>query len=108
MVAETVYKPLNGSPSIWMQKKAVIYKHCEVCPKLCPYDVLEMIEVEDNGEIKITDTGPAADTSPVSSTASHKDLSGSREPVPSLYSSSMRLVATPIPPHIFHRGLFCP
>ncbi|MDR7666161.1 hypothetical protein RG963_10320 [Methanosarcina sp. Z-7115] len=84
-----------------MQKKAVIYKHCEVCPKLCPYDVLEMIEVEDNGEIKITDTDPAADTSPVSSTASHKDLYWGKEPGPSLYSSSMRLVATPMPPIYF-------
>jgi hypothetical protein len=39
-----------------------------------------MIEVEDSGEIKITDTGPAPNTSPVSPTASHKDLYGEEEP----------------------------
>jgi hypothetical protein len=39
-----------------------------------------MIEVEDSGEIKITDTSPVEDTSPVSSAASHKELYGTKEP----------------------------
>ena len=45
----------------------------------CPHDVLEMIEVEDSGEIKITDMGPAPDMLPVSSTASHKELYGEKQ-----------------------------
>ena len=39
-----------------------------------------MIEVEDSGEVKVIDTGPAPDTSPISPTASHKDLYGGKEP----------------------------
>lgn len=38
-----------------------------------------MIEVEDSGEIIVTDTGPVEDTSPVSPTASHKELYGEKE-----------------------------
>jgi len=54
---------LVGAIHLDAEKKAVICKHCGVCPKFCPHDVLEMIEVEDSGEVKITDTDPAPDTS---------------------------------------------
>ena len=50
---------LMGAIHLDAEKKAVICKHCGVCPKFCPHDVLEMIEVDDSGEIIITDTGPA-------------------------------------------------
>lgn len=70
---------LMGAIHLDAEKKAVICKHCGVCPKFCPHDVLEMIEVEDSGEIKVTDTGPVEETSPVSPTASHKELYGEEE-----------------------------
>ena len=38
-----------------------------------------MIEVDDSGEIKVTDTGPVEETGPASPTASHKELYGKEE-----------------------------
>jgi ferredoxin len=69
-----------GAIHLDAEKKAVICKHCGVCPKFCPHDVILMIEVEDSGEVKITDTSPVEETSPVSPTASHQDLYGKNEP----------------------------
>ena len=71
---------LMGAIHLDAEKKAVICKHCGVCSKFCPHDVILMIEVEDSGEVKITDTGPVDEISPVSSTASHQDLYGKNEP----------------------------
>lgn len=70
-----------GAIHLDAEKKAVICKHCGVCSKFCPHDVIIMIEVEDSGEVKITDTGPVDEISPVSSTASHQELYGKNEPV---------------------------
>ncbi|MCQ1536795.1 (Fe-S)-binding protein [Methanosarcina sp. KYL-1] len=64
---------LMGAIHLDVENKAVICKHCGVCTKFCPHDVLEMIEVEDSGEVKVTDTGP------VSPTESHKELYGKKE-----------------------------
>lgn len=69
-----------GAIHLDAEKKAVICKHCGVCTKFCPHDVLEMIEVEDSGELKVTDTSPVEDTGPESPTASHKELYGEKEP----------------------------
>ncbi len=65
---------LVGAIHLDVENKAVICKHCGVCVKFCPHDVLEMIEVEDSGEVKVTNT------SPVSLTESHKELYGKKEP----------------------------
>ncbi len=70
---------LVGAIHLDAEKKAVICKHCGVCTKFCPHDVLEMIEVDDSGEIKVTDTGPVEETGPASPTASHKELYGKEE-----------------------------
>ncbi|MGB9927931.1 MAG: 4Fe-4S dicluster domain-containing protein [Methanosarcina sp.] len=74
-----IHACLMGAIHLDAEKKAVICKHCGVCPKFCPHDVLEMIEVEDSGEIKITETGPVPDTTPMSPIASHKELYGEKE-----------------------------
>ena len=47
---------LVGAIHLDSGKKAVICRHCGVCAKFCPHDVLEMIEVEESGEPKIPDT----------------------------------------------------
>jgi len=54
---------LMGAIHLDAEKKAVICKHCGVCSKFCPHDVIIMIEVEDSGEVKITDTGPVEEIS---------------------------------------------
>lgn len=69
-----------GAIHLDAEKKAVICKHCGVCPQFCPHDVLEMIEVEDSGEVKVTDTNPVPDTNPISPIASHKELYKDNEP----------------------------
>ena len=61
-----------GAIHLDAEKKAVICRHCGVCTKFCPHDVLEMIEVEDSGELKVMDT------SPVSSTASDEEFYGEK------------------------------
>lgn len=52
------------------EKKAIICRHCGVCAKFCPHGVLEMIEVEESGEVAISQAGnelensAPADTNP--------------------------------------------
>lgn len=47
---------LVGAIHLDSGKKAVICRHCGICTKFCPHDVLEMIEVDESGEPIITDT----------------------------------------------------
>lgn len=40
---------LVGAIHLDAGKKAIICRHCGICVKFCPHDVLEMVEVDENG-----------------------------------------------------------
>lgn len=68
-----------GAIHLDAEKKAVICKHCGICTKFCPHGVLELINVEDSGEVTASDTGTLEETD-ADSSAPAQELQGSKEP----------------------------